>query len=175
MTRAPTRLAGRRLAAWGVDWLTVSLYAGALVPLGLLLVRRSVALSPLGWNALSFAVLVLPVTLWLAAWEAGAGGATPGKRLLGLRVRTLHGDGLPWRRALARNAVKVMLPWELGHTAAFLLADSGAGVAATVTGMVAGCAACALGAGYVAALFIGAGRPPYDRAAGSRVDRRGTP
>lgn len=157
-------MAWRRLAAWVIDWLIVSLYAGALVPLGLWLHARSVQLSPMGWNAVSFVLLILPVTLWLTAWEGSGSGATPGKRLLGLRVRPPG-----WRRALVRNAIKVALPWELGHTTAFLLADPHAGAASSLVGLVCAFVACGLAAVYVAALFIGTGRPPYDRVAATVV------
>ena len=170
--RAPAGPAWRRVAAWGVDWLVISLYAGALVPLGLLLVARSVRLPALGWNAVSLVVLILPVTVWLTTWEARGRGATPGKRLLGIRVRTLRGDDLRWRRALARNALKITLPWELGHTAAFLLADPQTGKGMSAIGMASAVGACALAAGYVATLFIGSGRTPYDRVTATRVEAR---
>jgi uncharacterized RDD family membrane protein YckC len=55
--------------------------------------------------------------------EGGRSGATPGKRLFGLRVRLLQAGDVGWRLAAVRNALKVALPWELGHTAAFLLTD----------------------------------------------------
>ena len=64
-----------------------------------------------------FAVLTVPVTVWFAGWEATPGGATPGKRLLGLRVLTTSGDRLAWRRSLVRTALKFTIPWELAHTA----------------------------------------------------------
>jgi uncharacterized RDD family membrane protein YckC len=174
--RAPTGrapIAGRRIAAWVVDWLILSAYAGALVPLGLLLVARSVTLSGWAWNAVAFAVLVAPATVWLAGWEGGRRGATPGKRLLRLRVRPLRDGAVGWRPALVRNALKVALPWELGHTAAFLLADPRAGAAAVAAGMICASVACALAAGYVVSLFVGTGRTPYDRAAATRVHRIG--
>ena len=82
MSRAPTGPAWRRIAAWGVDWLIISLYAVALVPLGRLLVERSVRLSPMEWNAVSFGILVVPATVWLAAWEAGERGRAAGQRAL---------------------------------------------------------------------------------------------
>lgn len=164
-----TRLAWRRIAAWGIDWLTISCYAGALVPAGLWLGERSVRLSPAGWNAVSFVLLIAPATVWLVAWEAKGPGATPGKRLLRLRVRTEHGGRLPWRRAVVRNAVKVTLPWELGHTAAFLLADPRTGGSLSLIGIGSAFVACALAAVYVVALFVGQGRTPYDRAAAAEV------
>jgi hypothetical protein len=60
-------LAWRRIAAWGIDWLTISLYAGALVPAGLWLHGHSIRLPPVAWNAVSFVVLIAPVTVWLIA------------------------------------------------------------------------------------------------------------
>ena len=169
MGRAAYPLAWRRLAAWAVDWLIISAYAVALVPLGLLLVDRSVRLPPLGWNAASLVVLIVPATVWLAAWESGHSGATPGKRLLGLRVRVSGEGDVGRRHAAARNALKVALPWELGHTAAFLLADPEASGSTALIGMASAVLACALAAGYVASLFIGTGRTPYDHAAATRV------
>jgi uncharacterized RDD family membrane protein YckC len=157
----------RRISGWCVDWLIISAYAAALVPLGLLL-NRSVQLPPAGWNALSFLVLVLPATLWLTAWEAGGRAATPGKRVLRLAVR--HGGDRPgWRRSLLRNAPKVALPWELGHTAAFALAASPTTAATEAVGMACGIGACLIALGYLASLFVGTGRTPYDRVAGTAV------
>src|SRR4051812_31096826 len=169
MTSDRATLPGRRIAAWAIDWLIISLYAAALVPLGLWLYERSVRLPPLGWNAVSFVVLVVPATVWLAAWEASERGATPGKRLLRLRVRTLQGRPPGWRRAVARNALKVALPWELGHTAAFLLADPRTGRSLGLIGIACAFVACGFAAVCVAALFIGQGRTPYDRAAATEV------
>jgi uncharacterized RDD family membrane protein YckC len=157
----------RRIAAWCLDWLIICAYAAALVPLGLLL-NGSVALAPAGWNAVSFAALVLPATLWLTVWEAGGRAATPGKRVLRLAVR--RGDDPPgWRRSLVRNALKVALPWELGHTAAYTLAASPTSPVAEAVGMTCGIGACLVAAGYVVALFVGSGRTPYDRVTGTSV------
>ncbi|HEV8569429.1 MAG TPA: RDD family protein [Actinoplanes sp.] len=103
----PRALATRRIAAWAVDWLIISAYAVALVPLGILLVGRDVRLPQFAWNALAFTLLILPATGWLAGWERGRRGATPGKRLLRLRTSGPGGGRLSWRRALARNALKV--------------------------------------------------------------------
>jgi uncharacterized RDD family membrane protein YckC len=159
----------RRVAAMAVDWLIISCYAAALIPLGLLLVNRSVDLPPAAWNAVSFVLLIVPATGWLAGWEAGAGAATPGKRLLGLKVVAPGHPRLGWRRGLARNGLKIALPWELGHTAAFVLSDTTAGRPLTALGMASSVAACLLAAVYLISLFVGAGRTPYDRAAGTRV------
>jgi len=166
------RLAVRRIAAWSVDWLVIVGYAAALVPLGLLLNDRSVQLSSLAWNLISFGLLIVPVTVWLAAWEAGPRAATPGKRLA--RLRVLANDGRPpgFGRSLARNGLKVALPWELGHTAAFVLATSSADGAVMTAASICGITACVIVLGYLASLFVGSGRTPYDRVTGTSVRMR---
>jgi uncharacterized RDD family membrane protein YckC len=89
-----------------IDWLIISVYPAALVPVGLLLASHSVHLSSWGWNAVAFVILIVPVTVWLAAWESN--GATPGKRALGLRVRSPREEGTGWRRASAILAYAIL-------------------------------------------------------------------
>ena len=165
--RTTARTATRRVAACCLDWLIVSAYAVALIPLGLVL-EGSLHLPLIGWNAVAFLLLVVPATVWLACCEAGTRAATPGKRVLQLRVD--HDGTRPsWRRSMARNGLKVALPWELGHTAAFILASTSS-TTAEVVGMVCGTAACVLSLAYLVSLFVGLGRTPYDRVAGTAVD-----
>jgi len=156
----------RRLAAWLVDWLLISAYAAALVPFGLLISDTVADLPVAVLNAGAFVITVLPATVWLAAWEHGGRGATPGKRVL--RLQAVGPDGGPpgWRRALLRNAVKLALPWELGHTAAFeLVADNN-----SILGMVCGYAACLIALVYVV-MLLATGRTPYDRLSSTSVRR----
>lgn len=163
------QLAVRRIAAWSIDWLIIVGYAAATVPLGLLLSGWSVQMPPAAWNIVSFALLIAPAALWLAIWEARPRGASPGKLLLQLRVRTSDGLAPRTGRSLLRNGLKVALPWELGHTAAFTLATSTATAPATIAALVCGVAACLIGGTYVASLFVGSGRTPYDRVTGTSV------
>jgi uncharacterized RDD family membrane protein YckC len=113
----------RRLAAGAVDYGIVAAYLAVLTLVGAL--GRAAGLLPSqittpGGRILAqlvvIAVLTLPVTFWFAWWEAAPRGATPGKRLGGLRVSRLNGDGLTLRRSLLRSAVKIAVPWELAHT-----------------------------------------------------------
>jgi uncharacterized RDD family membrane protein YckC len=168
-----SRVSARRLVAWCVDWLILSAYAGALIPLGVLVLSRW-DVSPLAGNAIGFVLLVVPATVWVAAWEQGSRGATPGKRLLRLRVEDTARAGLGWKRSLIRNALKVALPWELGHTAAFTLADPHASGTDVAFGLSGGIAACLIAVTYVVTLFLGTGRTPYDRASGAHVAGAGT-
>ncbi|NUO59187.1 MAG: hypothetical protein HOV78_21205 [Hamadaea sp.] len=161
----------RRLAAWLVDWCVISLYAVALIPLGLLF-GRSLDISTAAWNGLSFVILIVPVTLWLAFWEAR--GASPGKRVLRLRVSRASSPapagvpGLPgFGRALGRNLLKVALPWELAHTGVFYFLKAGDDTVGTIfTG-----AAWLVVIAYLVGLF--AGRTPYDAATALTVTSAG--
>jgi uncharacterized RDD family membrane protein YckC len=69
-----------------------------------------------GWVLLTVS---LPVWAYFSLFESSARGATPAKRLLGLRVATTTGERPGWRRALVRTAIK-LLPWELTHATLLL-------------------------------------------------------
>jgi hypothetical protein len=163
----------RRLVAWVVDWLIIAAYAAALVPVGQAVGAPSWRLSPTEWNAISFAILIVPVTLWLAWWECRPGSASPGKRAVRLRVyRLADGPRSPrLAQALTRNSLKVAVPWELGHTAVFVLVSRTASTVAQTVGWTCVVLSYGLVLMYVISLFVGSGRPLYDRIAGTRVDR----
>ena len=78
----------------------------------LLLIRRGVMLSSVAVNAVGLTLVIAPATAW-ATWR------DPGKRLLRLGVIDESTDALvSARRSLARNVIKITVPWELGHTVA---------------------------------------------------------
>lgn len=155
----------RRIAAFLVDWLLIIGYAALLIPFGLMIRDRVADLPSWALNAGAFVLLIVPVTIWLAAWERGGWRATPGKRLLGLRVGTEAGDALGWRRSLVRNALKLALPWELGHTGVYAFASGADAVGSACTG-----AAYGLLLWYLMSAAR-TGRTPYDRTSGSQVER----
>jgi uncharacterized RDD family membrane protein YckC len=108
----------RRVAAFAVDHGVILAYLGLLALLGV--VGRAVGVPPTEITTpaarvvaqlAGIAVLTLPVTLWFAGWEASPGGATPGKRMLGLRVVTTGRERLGWPRSLLRTALKFTIPW----------------------------------------------------------------
>jgi uncharacterized RDD family membrane protein YckC len=171
----------RRVAAFGVDYAVILLYLGFLTLVGVLgraagAVPTDVT-TPAGrvvGQLVAFAVLTVPVTAWFAGWEATVGGATPGKRLLGLRVLTVGGERLAWPRSLLRTALKFTLPWELAHTAVWdLLVWPGDRSAALDTLLLS--VANAVIVVDVVCLFVGSRRTPYDRVAGTLVTAKGAP
>lgn len=172
--------AWRRLAAFGLDWLVIAAYLGALTS-AVVAARRALhlELSPpatpgarFRGQALGMATVTLPTVLYFALCEASAWQATLGKRALGLCVLPESPAGgrsrLPLGRSLVRSAVK-FVPWELSHTALWhtpgwpLRPEP---VAITYLGPAL---SLALAGWYVISLFTAGGRTPYDRAAGSRV------
>lgn len=122
MERLPTGIIFRRMAAYAVDFLVLSLP----------LVSWQFGLSRLtgGWpfnlfqTGLEIEAWIL-LTISLPAWsyfiltETSARQATLGKRWLGLQVIGPDGGRISKGRALLRTAVK-LLPWELTHLSLML-------------------------------------------------------
>jgi uncharacterized RDD family membrane protein YckC len=168
----PSSPGWRRVAAFAVDYGVILVYLGLLVLVGVL--GRAVGVLPTEVTTpagrvvaqlAGFALLTLPVSLWFAGWEATQ-GATPGKRVLGLRVVTTGGQRLGWPRSLLRTALKFTLPWELAHTAVWnMLAWPGDG--GSVVDMVLLGVANAVIVVDLVSLFVGTRRTPYDRIAGT--------
>jgi uncharacterized RDD family membrane protein YckC len=169
----------RRVIASGVDYGSIVLCLGVLSVLGVFSFAigavTTTVTTPTGRGLAQLvilAVLTVPVTVWLAGWETT--GATPGKRLLGLRVLTSSGDRLSWPRSLLRTALKFTLPWELAHTAWWHVllrsGHQGAGLDRLLLSLV--CAAIAV---YLVSLFVGSRRAPYDRVTGTFVIAKETP
>jgi uncharacterized RDD family membrane protein YckC len=172
MTTAP---GWRRVAAFAVDYAVILPYLGLLVIVGV--VGRAVGAVPtdittpagrVAAQLVAFAVLTVPVTLWFAGREAGRGGATPGKRLLGLRVRTIGGGPLAWSRSLGRTVLKFTVPWELAHTAVWDLLVWPGERSAVLDAVLLNLANAIIAIDLVS-LFVGSRRTPYDRIAGTIV------
>ncbi len=173
ITAAP---GGRRIAAFFLDYLIIAAYIGLLTGAGVavraalqvpLELPRTSGAKLLG-HAASFLTLTLPVTLYFALYDASHGQGTPGKRALGLRVTTTDGRRVPLGRSLLRSALK-FAPWEFAHTAIWHVPGEPF-VSAPAPWNMAGYVGALAGAGwYVAALFSGTRRTPYDRIAGTTV------
>lgn len=102
--------AGVRAAAFLIDatLIVLTLIAVTLV-LGFAVVSTRAALPQMVWLIGAF----LLRNGWFALWEMGGRGATPGKRLMGLRVIARDGARLTAGAVVARNAmreIEVFLP-----------------------------------------------------------------
>ncbi len=162
------RLVGRRLLAFGLDWCAMALWGGAVF-LAVMLATGGDPPAPSGpWSgqAIGFLAMTLPVLLYFALFERSRWRASPGKRLLGLKVGCESGERLPFARALLRNAIK-LAPWELGHTAAHQSFFAREGSPALWIWLTA--AGAMIGPLWWIAAIHASGRAPYDRLAGARV------
>jgi uncharacterized RDD family membrane protein YckC len=117
-----------------------------------------------GWVWLSVS---LPTYLYFVLSESSVRQATPGKRLLGLRVADMAGRRIGFGQALVRTLVK-LIPWEVTHLSLFLptpiFLDQQGGF---LPGLIA---ANVLIVAYLAVVVITAGqRGIHDLAAGTMV------
>lgn len=115
------------------------------------------------------ATFSLPSWLYFVLCESGAGGATVGKRLAGLQVRTVNGGRIGPGRSLVRTAVK-LLPWELVHWSAFGLSSSLQSFSPRQTTGLA-LAWVLLAAWLISAARSGGRASIHDRLAGTEVTR----
>lgn len=166
--RGGDREALRRICAFVVDQFVVVLYLGGLAALGVVWVRSGIGggtalllTSPIGVQVAAFGLLTIPMIMYYAAWEGSRLGATPGKLLLGVRVRSHEGGALGMGPALVRAGTKCT-PLLLLHLG--LSAPSGVWFVAGVVVV----------AGWIVAVgVVPGGWAPWDLAAGSRVERGG--
>ena len=115
-----SNLLARRVGAYLID---VVLLFAVLAPIGFV-AQRLLGVEPTTGPQIWRTLLVgfsLPTWSYLTACDASVGGATLGKRWLGIRVVRADGERVGIGRALVRTAIK-LAPWELVHLAAFGLA-----------------------------------------------------
>ena len=109
----------RRFAALLLDYLLLSLYAGALF-------LFSPIVSPLfqksAWQSEFFGAvfLVAPVFIYFFIFEASYLKATPGKLLFHIKVSKIDGTNFTYKNSFLRSLVK-FIPWELAHFAIWQL------------------------------------------------------
>jgi hypothetical protein len=164
-----------RIVAWVVDWGCMVVWVAVTAAVGVPLFIAGVtgALDTAILNLVAAAVVVFPLTFWLARLESGARQATPGKRLRRLVVvKTADGSRSTLGRALLRNTLKIAVPWLIGHAAVYAIVKTGdPGAVPTGVWLLTG-VSYVLPIVYLASLFIGTGRTPYDRLSGTAVIRR---
>lgn len=174
----PTRTSAlpiQRLAAFAVDWCVIAVYGlalfGVVVALNGGVPQVSAPYNPLLNQLVGFACLTLPVMVYFVASEY-RGGATLGKRVLGIRTVSINSKNLTLRQASVRTALK-FIPWEMAHfcTHQFVAANTENREAGAVT--LAVLAVVYLLAGlYLAMLFLRKDhRTAYDLAADTQVVR----
>jgi uncharacterized RDD family membrane protein YckC len=148
--------------AWAVDyWFfgAVALLA-AVVLLPVSLTGLKDELGPAATNVLVLAVVLVLETVVFGWLESTARKTTPGKRAVGLRVVdvTSH-EPVTFRRGLVRNGVRFGPPLII-LDALLYNAPTDLGLVVLIVPTI-----------WVVSLFVGSGRTPYDRLAGTTVIR----
>lgn len=104
----------------------------------------------------------------LAARREARDGTTPGKRRHRLLLTKRTGVPVTFGRALARNGLKIAVPWQLGHMVAIGAASGGFDRRDPLT-LGAASVTYPLLAAMIAGAVLGDGRTIHDRLSGTRV------
>ncbi len=171
-------LALRRLLAFLVDYGVMVLFVVVISAVGFA-IRSQLGVTSSGSmtfqqrllaQALVFATVMLPILLYFAVSESSRWQATIGKRVLRLQVTDDHGGRPRLLRTLLRTAVKFS-PWELAHTGVwhvpgtpFVSEPAAFSYGIWITALL-------LALWWFASIWLGDGRTPYDRVAGTVVTR----
>lgn len=105
-----SKLIGKRILAFGLDYLIIVVYGMALF--GTASTIGVGSLSPLEGQLIGFITLTLPVYLYFYLMERSSLAATLGKRTMNISVQTDTENNS--QRILFRNILK-FLPWEIAH------------------------------------------------------------
>ncbi|MEO6532266.1 MAG: RDD family protein [Pseudolysinimonas sp.] len=162
-----SRYRGARIVATIIDVACMLPWIGVVAAAGAVLYVTGVTrdVDDVLGNAIGFVTLIVPITLAAAGFDGTSRHATPGKRLLRLRIRSA-GGGPGFVRALLRNTIKYAAPWELGHTAVFALVGSTTATPLWVTVVLI--AAYAIPVASIVMLLV-SGRALHDWVAGTEV------
>ncbi len=166
----------RRIAALLIDYALILGWMAiiAAVSAGIAVVTGGYA-DWLAWGTavaqlLGFAVLVLPVGIYLFVTESSARQGTVGKRVMRMRVVAGDGSRAPVWRILVRTIVK-LLPWEIAHFFVWHTVAAATGEGVFQPWLIAGLVvADLLPVAYVLTVLLEPQRRgPHDLVAGTRV------
>jgi uncharacterized RDD family membrane protein YckC len=159
----------RRVSAWLIDYFLVAIYMGIVFFVVFVVTGGRLEIpgvsTPGARQLLGAATLTIPVLLYFALCEASARQGTIGKQATRLRVVGRDHERIGLGRSLVRSGLK-FAPWEIAHTAIHRIPLSGDIPWPVWAGLVV---SMLLSLAYLAALFTGHGRTPYDALAGTRV------
>jgi len=147
-------------------WLAITAAAGV----SLYLSGATHPVGALASNLVAALVTVVPATVVLSLLESSPREASIGKRTRHLRVvDAVTGSRVSFRRSILRNTLKIGVPWTIGHAAVFSIGQTGGSVPVPVSVWCLTVVAYGLPIMYVAFLFVGQGRTPYDLISGTVV------
>ena len=169
----------RRLAAYGIDILLIYVYVFLLFGISMAVnfvfpFHHLMSESYLLRHSTGFLTLSLPVLIWFWKWESGTHQATPGKRVMRIRLEGTRGHALDPKQVLVRNLLK-FLPWEWAHTFLHIHPDFLLGGDAPTLAVWLGMFAPQIVVlGYVMTVILRKdGRSPYDMFSSTQIVRVG--
>jgi hypothetical protein len=155
-----------------IDWFCILAWLAitAAVGVSLYLSGATLPVGALASNLVAALVTVVPATVVLSLLESSPREASIGKRTRHLRVvDAVTGSRVSFRRSILRNTLKIGVPWTIGHAAVFSIVQAGGSVPVPVSVWLLTVVAYVLPIMYVAFLFVGQGRTPYDLISGTVV------
>jgi uncharacterized RDD family membrane protein YckC len=161
-----SRRTGARIVGTLIDLACMLPWIGVVAAAGAVLFATGVTrgADDVVGNVVGFVTLIVPITIAAAGFDGSGRHATPGKRILRLRVSAAGGPG--FARALVRNVIKYALPWEFAHTAVYALVGSTTAPPVWVTVVLAAAYSIPI---VSLVLLIATGRPLHDRIARTAV------
>ncbi len=177
MTRQ-RNLALRRLLAFLVDYGVMALFVAVISAAGFAIrwqfgVTSSAPMTfqqRLLAQALVFATVMLPIMLYFAVSESSRWQATIGKRVVRLQVTDDHG-GRPRLLRTGLRAAGKFAPWELAHTGVWHVPGTPFVSEPAAFSYGIWTTALLLALWWFASIWLGDGRTPYDRIAGTVATR----
>ena len=174
--------AWKRIVAYLVDYLVIGAYFGIMSGIYFALRGVGVAISQsydtvvdkIQGQAIAIVLFTLPVICYFALLEASAWRASIGKRLMRLQVVGMDGQRISRAKSFLRSTIK-FAPWEIAHTGIwFVTGQPFVSPPSTLSRWAWGIsllfASC-----WIASLFIGGRRTPYDWIAQTRVEQSSSP
>jgi len=155
-----------------IDWLCILAWLAitAAVGVSLYLSGATLFVGAPASDLVAALVTVVPATVVLSLLESSPREASIGKRTRHLRVvDAVTGSRVSLRRSILRNTLKIGVPWTIRHAAVFSIVQAGGSVSVPVSVWLLTVVAYVLPIMYVAFLFVGQGRTPYDLISGTVV------
>ena len=158
---------GLRIVATLIDLACMLPWIGVVAAAGAVLYTTGVTrtVDDVTGNIVGFFTVIVPITIAAAGFDESDRHATPGKRVLRLRVLSAPG-GPGFSRALLRNGLKYGFAWELAHTAIFAMVGTTATTPVWVIVVLVAAYAIPL---VSLGLLLTTGRPLHDRIARTAV------
>ena len=159
----------RRIGAYIIDYCVILIWMAALASMaeaGWVRIEGSGSedfLARASLQAQAFVLLTGPVILYFTICERSHWRGTIGKRLTRLQV-----EPRSFPKIILRNVLK-FLPWEMAHTAIWFGSYAPLVTPPNAFGWTLISVSVGLSLLYLTGLFVGSGRPLYDRLAGTSV------